>query len=134
MTPLLEFQPSLPLVPFVVLLESPEEPLMTKIPPLIPEVVPSLLLEDHPEDPLVPLELEVPLLAPFDQLAPPEALELVPWVEEELVPSVTVTDVEWFTPVVWDVPCVTLWLPDTPLVVELVTDSEADSVCDWLTL
>ena len=94
MTPLLEFQPSLPLVPFVVLLESPEEPLMTKIPPLVPEVVPSLLLEDQPEDPLVPLELEVPLLAPFDQLAPPEALELVPWVEEEFVPSVTVTEVD----------------------------------------
>ena len=78
MTAELEFHPSLPLVPLVVLLESPDEPLMTKIPPLIPEVVPSVLLEDHPDEPLVPLVLVTPLLAPFDQLEPLETLEFVP--------------------------------------------------------
>ena len=130
----LEFQPSLPLVPVVLLLESPDEPLTTKIPPLTPEVVPSELLDDQPEDPLVPLDWEVPLVAPLDQLPPLETLEFTPLDTEEFVPFVVVTELELLTPLVWEVPCVTLWLPFTPLVTELLTDRDADCECDRLTL
>ena len=117
-------------MPVVVLLESPEDPLITKIPPLTPEVVPSVELLDQPEDPLVPSVVVVPVVALFDQLEPLDTLAFVPFVTEELVPSVVVTDEELFTPLLKDEPSVKLWLPDTPLVVELPTDSEVDWVCD----
>lgn len=96
----LEFQPSLPLVPVVLLLVSPEEPLTTKIPPLTPEVVPSELLDDQPEEPLVPLDCEVPLDAPVDQLPPLDTLEFTPLDTEEFVPLVVVTELELLTPLV----------------------------------
>ena len=69
-------------MPVVVLLESPEEPLITKIPPLIPEVVPSEELLDQPEEPLVPLDELVPEVVPFDQLEPFDTLEFVPLLVE----------------------------------------------------
>lgn len=74
--------PSDPLVPVVVLLESPDEPLMTKIPPLTPEVVPSVELLDQPEEPLVPSVVVVPEVVPLDQLEPVETLEFVPLLTE----------------------------------------------------
>ena len=98
MAAVLELQPSLPLVPVVLLLVSPDEPLTTKIPPLIPEVVPSELLDDQPEEPLVPSVCVTPLLAPFDQLEPLDTLEFVPWDTDELTPSVVVTELELLTP------------------------------------
>ena len=74
--------PSEPLIPVVVLLESPEDPLITKIPPLIPEVVPSEELLDQPDEPLVPFVVLVPDVVPFDQFEPFDTLEFVPLLAE----------------------------------------------------
>lgn len=94
----LELQPSEPLVPAVVLLESLELPLITKIPPLMPDVEPSVELLDQPEEPLVPSVVVVPEVVPLDQLEPLDTPEFVPLLTELFVPSVTVREEELFTP------------------------------------
>lgn len=85
-------------MPAVALLESLELPLITNIPPLIPDVEPSVELLDQPEEPLVPSVVVVPEVVPLDQLEPLDTLEFVPLLTELLVPSVTVTEEELFTP------------------------------------
>ena len=82
LTAVLWLHPSEPLVPVVVLLESLEEPLITKIPPLTPEVVPSVELLDQPDEPLVPSVVVVPEVVPLDQLEPLDTLEFVPLLTE----------------------------------------------------
>lgn len=82
LTAVLWLHPSDPLVPVVVLLESLEEPLITNIPPLTPDVDPSVELLDQPVEPLVPSVVVVPEVVPLDQFEPLDTLELVPLLTE----------------------------------------------------
>ena len=52
------------------------------MPPLKPEVVPSVELFDQPAEPLVPSVVVVPEVVPLDQLEPLDTLELIPLLTE----------------------------------------------------